>query len=865
MAQSQSVRVKATIGFTAVMLVLFVLMSIGVSPAGASYGELRRVGETTPGSGNGQLSEERTRLLGVDPTDNSVYVLDEPQRFTQAKEEVIDPETKTCEINEVTGKCVMEGVGPVTRHFRLQKFTESKGKYAFAASVSFDETSPEPHSNLFLTQGVEGLAIDTKLKRVYLLTVSDREKGLAIDNQFKAGGSLSTEGLLVASTLHAFSTEANGTELVAASGTKETAEQGKGVLVAPAEFHAQSTVAGQALLQPTGIAVDPATDDVIVLGHVDEKGEATDAIANSGDHYALQRISQAGVLGARYADKTNFLKGGLVSNPPDSPVVVPGASERVDLDHEGIAEVPYNFESAEAPHQLTSRLGEAGTAIGPRSSYYRGASIGGVLAAAPDGTLYSSGEIRSEEAGVGVDFRPGILSFAGATGAELGWTGGQTPLLGNKDKCVLQPELEELIELPVRVAAGSGGNVFALNPEFLKRWEGEEAGTLEEEEERAEEGEKTKGTHFPAVVEFGPGGTECPQGRVTSPIAEVNAKPLTEKEPVAAGVAVTFSSTLEQADALKVKWEFSNGTVTETETTTTDQYRTPTVKHKFEHEGLFTVKETVETDNLNTPTLTTQSAEKVKVSGVAPPPPAALEGPASAIVSQTVTFTDPNPSGVIKKYKWSFGDGAKSETEAPSAKHAYSAAGEYTVELRVANAQGTESAPATKKIKVNAEEAKPPPIEEPKTTPEGGPPAPPAPGGGVQGKTETKPPPAVPNAVLAKTSASVSSSGAVSLSVSCPAGESTCSGTVTLRTLSAVSAGAGAHAAKKAVLVLASGSFSVAGGTAKAVTLHLSAKAKKLLAKAHVLRARATIVAHDPAGAAHTSQATVTLRAAKKH
>lgn len=866
MALSQSVRIKTLIGSAAV-LALFLLMSVGASRAAAAYGELKRIGETTPGSANGQLSEERTRLLGVDPTDNSVYVLDEPTRFTQTKQEVIDPETKACEINEATGKCVMEGVGPITRHFRLQKFTESKGKYAFAASASFDEVSPEPHSGSFLAQGVEGLAIDPKLKRVYLLTVVDREKSLAIDKQIKSGGSLSTEGALVASTLHAFSTEANGTELVAASGTKKTAEQGDGVLVGPTEFHAQSTVAGQALLQPTGITVDPATDEVIVLGHIDEKGEATDDIGNSGDHYALQRISQTGTLGTRYLDKTNFLKGGLVTTPPDSPVVIPGASEHVDVDHEGIAEIPYDFASTEAPHQLSSRLGEAGAAIGPRSSYSRGASIGGALSAAPDGTLYASGEVRSEEPGVGIDFRPGVLSFAGATGTELGWTGGQTPLLGNKDKCVLQPELEELVELPLRVAAGSESKVFALNPEFLKRWEGEEAGTLEEEEERAEEGEKTKGAHFPAIVEFGPGGTDCPPGSVTTPIAEVNGKSLTEKEPVAAGVGVTFSSTVKQADALKVKWEFSNGTVTETETQTTDQFRSPTISHKFEHEGMFTVKETVETDNLDTPTLTAQAAEKVQVSGVAPPPPAALEGPSSALVSQTVTFTDPNPSGVIKKYKWSFGDGAKSETEAPSAKHAYAAPGEYTVELKVANSQGTEGTPATRKIKVT-EATKEPPKEEPKPAPEEkheSAPTTPPPGGGVQGKTETKPPLAVPNAVLAKTSASVSSSGVVSLSVSCPAGESSCAGTVTLRTLTAVSAAVGGRAAKKAVLVLATGSFSVAGGKVKSVTLRLSAKAKKLLAKAHVLRARATIVAHDAAGASHTSQATVTLRAAKKH
>jgi hypothetical protein len=88
---------------------------------------------------------------------------------------------------------------------------------------------------------------------------------------------------------------------------------------------------------------------------------------------------------------------------------------------------------------------------------------------------------------------------------------------------------------------------------------------------------------------------------------------------------------------------------------------------------------------------------------------------------------------------------------------------------------------------------------------------------------------------------------------------------VTLRTLTAVSAGA--HAAKtkskKAILTLASASFSVSGGSVKFVTLHLSAKARRLLARAHKLRARATVLAHDPAGASNTALSVVTLTLAK--
>jgi hypothetical protein len=120
--------------------------------------------------------------------------------------------------------------------------------------------------------------------------------------------------------------------------------------------------------------------------------------------------------------------------------------------------------------------------------------------------------------------------------------------------------------------------------------------------------------------------------------------------------------------------------------------------------------------------------------------------------------------------------------------------------------------------------------------------------------------PRVPDAKLASTALEASSSGVVTIKVSCPAGETSCAGTVTLRTIGAVSATAGK---KGAVLTLATASFKVAGGKVKTVTLHLSSAARKLLGRAHVLHARSTIIAHDPAGATHTTQTTVTIRAPK--
>jgi hypothetical protein len=138
---------------------------------------------------------------------------------------------------------------------------------------------------------------------------------------------------------------------------------------------------------------------------------------------------------------------------------------------------------------------------------------------------------------------------------------------------------------------------------------------------------------------------------------------------------------------------------------------------------------------------------------------------------------------------------------------------------------------------------------------------------GVASSKEHKQP-LVPDAELASTSLTESASGTVTLEVSCPAGETHCAGTVTLRTLSPVSVSASAHASKKpkaTILTLAAGSFDVAGGQVTRLKLHLSAKARALLARdqAHLLRARATIFARDTAGATHTTQSSVTIRAEK--
>jgi hypothetical protein len=118
-----------------------------------------------------------------------------------------------------------------------------------------------------------------------------------------------------------------------------------------------------------------------------------------------------------------------------------------------------------------------------------------------------------------------------------------------------------------------------------------------------------------------------------------------------------------------------------------------------------------------------------------------------------------------------------------------------------------------------------------------------------------------PDATIASASLQASASGEVSVKVSCPAGVDSCAGTVTLRTLDAVDA-----KAKPAILMLATGSFTVAGRQVKTIVLHLSSKARALLARSHMLHVRVTIVARNAAGTTHTGYVLGTLRVAKaKH
>jgi hypothetical protein len=137
----------------------------------------------------------------------------------------------------------------------------------------------------------------------------------------------------------------------------------------------------------------------------------------------------------------------------------------------------------------------------------------------------------------------------------------------------------------------------------------------------------------------------------------------------------------------------------------------------------------------------------------------------------------------------------------------------------------------------------------------------PLPGQGALPLVGGKMPP-LPDVKLSGRALVVGASGAVGVRLSCPTALPSCSGAISLRALVPVGflTGRPRGRRKGAILTVARGTFTVAGGGLRTVRLRLSGVARALLARVHVLRVRATIVAHDPAGAKYTDRELVTIR-----
>jgi hypothetical protein len=885
-------RLTATLALSA----FAVAMTAGAAQAD-NYGEIASFGSA--GKGTGQLEPfEEAAGMGVDPTDNSVYVVDLPDE----KDE-----------------------------FRLQKFTvNGEGKYTAVASVKFRPQDTEAKNEE--ADVVDNVVIDPVLKRVYVLA-SELRPSEKIDPE-KVG----------AADLYAFSTEPSEGKLLPASGTPATGKE-TGVLAGPKILKPLSEKQGESLLEPAGIAVDPTNHDIILLGGEDPGHALGETLI------AMERVSETGALGGkskepRWVDTTNYFEG----EGATSPVVTPAGKVLVDNVDE-IDEVPSNFAEKTAPKPIIEFEAASETLVEFPGNPLPEA--GGGLSLGPEGTIYTKAGIVQQLNGEKTGYRyPGVLEFSSA-GVEEGWTGGQSAAtVGENGPCQIGYSAQS------QLAAGKNHDVFVYDSTFTKPKVIEfgpggtgcakpsatkpthsvsgigvpEAEPIPIGDTVALSSQLTQGNALSVEWEFGDGtkqtvsADEFQTTEVTHKFTQAGALEITEKihtdvlaepelvihgkiniqapgptavtgeaNPIGSTTA-TLNGTVNPNGAKVSECKFEYGT------TTSYTASAPCAQKEPGGSGSSATAVTAAVTGLTAHT-TYHFRLVVKNAGGAgegldgtfttgPTPAVATEAATSLGETTATVHGTVNPQGaVVTKCQFEYGTASVSEHTEPCSP---AGLGSGSTPVAVSASLTGLSAHTTYKFLLVAANAsgKSQGTELTFTTTGtvvctsgcgggggggggegggegggggggGGGTGGGAPGGGVLGNVVVK---AVPIATLAGASASVSSAGAFTLKVSCPAGESSCSGAVTLKTLKAVVASVGHQAkAKASILTLATGSFSVAGGQTKTVTLHLSAKARSLLAKLHVIASRATLVAHDPAGATHTTTATVTLRAAKHH
>ncbi len=371
-------------------------------------------------------------------------------------------------------------------HYRIQKFTSSG---EFKASVEFTRLAEK---KLFT---VHGIAVDPSLHRFYVVEGCRLKKPAVACESIKGG--FGARQILV------FSTEQSGTALKAASPATLPLPGGE-----------------ETIYEPQTIAVDPNTHDLVVLGE------------NFDGHLVVQRISSAGVAGARFVDTGDELRPptkeaySLAVGPDGTTYLLtggPGLSGaqntrawQLPLSLAGPEPVPGFAEAAESEAWATGLLA-------PKSS----TEIGGPqLAISPDGsTLYWKEAITVPEN----QGEAGNVLVRGFSLAKHE----TTALYGNgsnaKKRC--------LIQTPEAGIAAVGENlvVFDYGP-------GEES------------------TAFGSrVMTFGAAGTEC-----RSPVGKFTVNGSEGEATVAKGTSVAFDASGSELLGLVAEeydWEFGDGTV----------------------------------------------------------------------------------------------------------------------------------------------------------------------------------------------------------------------------------------------------------------------------------------------------------------
>jgi hypothetical protein len=638
-----------------------------VSPAARAqgWGEVSQVRIPT-GTGSEEVNFKNSQSIvafAADSADRSYYIGDEPskgefriQRFVEGKADAAisfqPPETKN-----VLGKAGED----------LQLVVDPARNRVYALVVYLRREGDEAE-----------VKAEEKEEKQYEKELKEEEKGEKPPNSRLIKSPYQRfpldSGELAAEDLYAF--EYAGGKLVSA---KLNPEEKPVPLIGEGAtgLKAQGEAAKEALLRPRGMAVDPATGDLVILGAQDdeedlpvEKEEAQKQCRAAGQFVLLEVKSGklSGKLGHRYVDSADALRPGQTECEPEehtdvplSPVITPAGNMLV-------------YSAAETEGQIWefptpgSASGEGELETHPKRLYEE-AKIGPTLDLEPpeDGAGPTMSFVP-EGAGEGTIYlatraftyypAPLALHYAeGGGGAQVsvdGWTAGSATA-----SCGI-PRFESAIMVDglTETKLGGKGGVLVLAP-----W-------IEE------------GTHTPFVeaFEFGPGGSTagCPTPSLSTPRLIFGDSQ--DAHEVVTGEGVSIASELTGADAKSVEWRFKyndpeTGTHGEETVTQTGaellnhagEYELSPLAYTFSHVGDYEVTEIVKTDDLAQEEA--QAAEVLKVTAVSSPlrinPKAHAPVRAGEEEAElTASVSDLSETKLhLKKVSWNFGDGSPAVEE----------------------------------------------------------------------------------------------------------------------------------------------------------------------------------------------------------
>jgi hypothetical protein len=622
---------------------------------------------------------------------------------------------------------------------------------------------------------VAGVAVDETLHRVYVLLAAN-------------GPDAANPGQPAAMEVLAYSTTPQAGALVPAPGVPG------GVLI---DFR----TAGGFVDFPTGLAVDPETGKVAVVGIDDPTAANTLA--------TLQYVTSAGALSTRVVGMGAALDGrgspfGLAIGP-DGGVYLEVAGGSVDSVK--VYKVP---RETGTPTLVATDGNQPVQQPGAHDSLGYGSPIG----IAPDGgTVYVAEQ--------GADGMGQVGGYSTATGERTVSYGGGTT------SCFLRKEFAQL-----GIAGASGSKLVVTSPGFSP----------------PDPSDRT-------VHVFGPGGTGCPQPQALFTVDGKGDGTVT----VIKGQNVAFDASASQLQGgapSRVDWDFDGSGAFATQVSGSPAAFTTT--HKFLQTGTFQVGVKL---HVQGGVVTDPVFHQVKV--VAPTPSAAFKvsnrtpAAGAAVTFDASDSTDPagsptgGPSHTLAKYRWDFGDGLSQETTSATVSHAFANGGTAaltrTVKLVVVSGDGISSGTTQQTVTVagvaSGGGGTPPTQTPPVTT------------------TPTQPPPPLVTAPSpGVTAASVDAKGILTLKVSCPAGGAACAGKIEL-TVKVKTKVKGKTKTK--TVKLGTTTFSVAAGKSQSVKLKLSSAGRSLLRKQHKLTASAAVTV-TAGGKASTKTKTLTLKAPAK-